>query len=307
MRARPMRGRGSAPGSGLSFDVERVLQSAGRRRSRGRRTSLRRRPRGPRGLSVTALGYLLWCARGHRLLSRDEEVACGEAVRRARLAGGKPASERSDSESRLLEAGARARARLVLSSIRLVAKLAGDPSVRGRLDMDDLVQAGLLGLVRAVDRYDPAFETRFSTYAVWWIRRSILQSIRRRRLHDSVARPCPQACSEAPPSPPRARVRRSVLPARHLARVGGARLDRDRDGPAVASLAGMRVVSLDDRVDPWGEATYAERVEADSPSPRASTRSASATSACTVSSRGSATGGSRTSWWDASVSTGTTR
>ena len=83
------------------------------------------------GPYATALDYLLWCAREYRFLSHDEEAAYGEAVQRARLVEAKPASERSDSESRLLDADAKARSRLVLSNIRLVAKFANHPNVRG--------------------------------------------------------------------------------------------------------------------------------------------------------------------------------
>ena len=41
------------------------------------------------------------------------------------------------------------------------------------MEYDDLVQDGYTGLIQAVDRYDPARGTRFSTYAVHWIRRTI--------------------------------------------------------------------------------------------------------------------------------------
>ena len=218
------------------------------------------------GPSATALDYLLWCAREYRFLSHDEEAAYGEAVQRARLVEEKPASERSDSESRLLEAGTRARSRLVLSNIRLVAKFANDPSVRGRLDMDDLVQVGLLGLMRAADRYDPAFETRFSTYAVWWIRQSISRTIddegRTIRLpvhvHERIRkfrRASRALASDGVPRRP------------DISRVADALGWTETDTARVASLVEMRVVSLDDRMDPRGETTYAERMEADTPSP----------------------------------------
>ena len=255
--------RGIEPGQAIA--IERALKSAGIVIREDESESPPPPAKAP-GLSATALDYLLWCARGYRLLSHDEEAAYGEAVQRARLIGGKPASERSDLESRLLEAGARARTRLVLSNIRLVAKFANDPSVRGRLDMDDLVQVGLLGLIRAADRYDPAFETRFSTYAVWWIRRFISRAIddegRTIRLpihvHERVRK--------------FRRTRRALESDEasrrpDISRVADALGWTTTETARVASLAEMRVVSLDDRMDPRGETTYAEWMEADSPSP----------------------------------------
>ena len=216
--------------------------------------------------SATALDYLLWCAREYRFLSHDEEAAYGEAVQRARLIEEKPASERSDSDHRLVEAGAKARSRLVLSNIRLVAKFAHDPGVRGRLEMDDLVQVGLLGLMRAAQRYDPAFETRFSTYAVWWIRQSISRTI------DDEGRTIRLPVHVQERVRKYRRARRSLQSdgasrRPDITRVADALGWTETDTARVASLAEMRIVSLDDRMDPRDEATYAERLEADTPSP----------------------------------------
>ncbi|MEG2859425.1 MAG: sigma-70 family RNA polymerase sigma factor, partial [Clostridia bacterium] len=41
----------------------------------------------------------------------------------------------------------------------------------------DLIQEGNMGLMKAVDRYDPALGFRFSTYATWWIRQAIMRGI----------------------------------------------------------------------------------------------------------------------------------
>src|SRR5207244_1516033 len=69
-----------------------------------------------------------------------------------------------------------ARERMIESNLRLVLTLAR--SFRGRgVPFADLVQEGTVGLVRAVERFDYHRGNKFSTYAVWWIRRSLLDAV----------------------------------------------------------------------------------------------------------------------------------
>lgn len=70
----------------------------------------------------------------------------------------------------------RARERLIVSNLRLVAKIAQEYTDVG-LALMDLIQEGNLGLIQAVDRFDPERGFRLSTYAAWWIRRAILLAI----------------------------------------------------------------------------------------------------------------------------------
>jgi len=69
-----------------------------------------------------------------------------------------------------------ARERLITSNLRLVVKIAQDYSDAG-LPLIDLVQEGNIGLIEAVDRFDVERGYRLSTYASWWIRRTILTAI----------------------------------------------------------------------------------------------------------------------------------
>ncbi len=69
-----------------------------------------------------------------------------------------------------------ARERLIVSNLRLVAKIAQDYADTG-MPMSDILQEGNLGLIEAVDRFDPERGYRLSTYATYWIRRGILASI----------------------------------------------------------------------------------------------------------------------------------
>ena len=98
--------------------------------------------------------YMARIARGD-LLSRKEEVELG---RRARA---------GDPE---------ARTRLVEKNLRLAVAVA--KKFRGQgLPFEDLIQEGNIGLMKAVDKFDPEMGNRFSTYATWWIRQSIQRAI----------------------------------------------------------------------------------------------------------------------------------
>ena len=66
--------------------------------------------------------------------------------------------------------------RLVTSNLRLVVKLANEYR-RGYQNLLDLVQEGNVGLLKAVDRFDPYRGIKLSTYAAWWIRAYILKYI----------------------------------------------------------------------------------------------------------------------------------
>lgn len=69
-----------------------------------------------------------------------------------------------------------ARNRFVCANLRLVVRVAQRYS-RNRLSLPDLVQEGNLGLMKAVDRFDPDKGCRFSTYAAWWIRHAITRAL----------------------------------------------------------------------------------------------------------------------------------
>ncbi len=98
--------------------------------------------------------YLARIGRGG-LLTRDEEMDLSERAR----AG---------------DDGARKR--LVEKNLRLVVSVAKRYRGMG-LPFEDLVQEGNVGLIKAVDRFDPGRGYRLSTYATWWIRQAVGRAI----------------------------------------------------------------------------------------------------------------------------------
>lgn len=69
-----------------------------------------------------------------------------------------------------------ARNRMIESNLRLVIKIARKYINRG-LDFADLIEEGNLGLMHAVEKFDPNMGFRFSTYSTWWIRQTIERAI----------------------------------------------------------------------------------------------------------------------------------
>ncbi|MCI0357486.1 MAG: RNA polymerase sigma factor RpoD/SigA [Planctomycetaceae bacterium] len=86
------------------------------------------------------------------------------------------AKDERDLAGAIADGDVRARDRMVRANLRLVVNIARGYTGKG-LSLQDLIEEGNLGLLRAVEGFDPAVGTRFSTYASYWIKQSIKRAL----------------------------------------------------------------------------------------------------------------------------------
>ncbi|MFW6353193.1 MAG: sigma-70 family RNA polymerase sigma factor [Verrucomicrobiota bacterium] len=85
-------------------------------------------------------------------------------------------SEEIDLAAQIQKGSAEAREKMIKANLRLVVKIAHDYSNFG-LPLLDLISEGNIGLVKAVERFDPSKGGKLSTYAAWWIKQSIKRAL----------------------------------------------------------------------------------------------------------------------------------
>ncbi|MEG2137002.1 MAG: sigma-70 family RNA polymerase sigma factor, partial [Clostridia bacterium] len=114
--------------------------------------------------------------------AEQADCACADPVKHYLTLAGKAPLLSKEEECRLAVLVAQgdqaAKDTMVCANLRLVISIAKKYVGGTRmLSFLDLIQEGNMGLMKAVDRYDPALGFRFSTYATWWIRQAIMRGI----------------------------------------------------------------------------------------------------------------------------------
>jgi RNA polymerase sigma factor (sigma-70 family) len=118
----------------------------------------------------------------HTLLTGTDEVMLGRTIASGREAAAVIASATrlSPAERRRLQAlvaaGDVARERFIAANLRLVVSIAKRYQ-SATMPLQDVIQEGNLGLMRAVEKFEPERGFKFSTYATWWIRQAITRAI----------------------------------------------------------------------------------------------------------------------------------
>ncbi len=117
------------------------------------------------------------------LLTAEEERNLASRIEAGRTAkenlihvAEEPSPDEIQHLEQLVLDGEMARAHFIEANTRLVVSIAKHYRNYG-LPFQDLIQAGNIGLIRAVDKFDGLKGNRFSTYATWWIRQSIMRSL----------------------------------------------------------------------------------------------------------------------------------
>lgn len=108
------------------------------------------------------------------LLTAADERRLARMMEQGRAAQDRISQGRARSGDRaLVDRGLGARRRFFEANVRLVVSIASKMRAPGHVDRDDMIQDGMVGLDRAVEKFDWRRGFKFSTYAGWWIRQAV--------------------------------------------------------------------------------------------------------------------------------------
>ena len=126
-----------------------------------------------------AYGYIVWNAlRGHidRRVHNNMDATLQSYLREINEVSLLTPDQEREIGTRVRAGDTQARDRMIKANLRLVVNIAKNYAGRG-LPLLDLIEEGNLGLMRAVEGFDPAQGFRFSTYGSWWIKQAIKRSL----------------------------------------------------------------------------------------------------------------------------------
>jgi RNA polymerase primary sigma factor len=117
----------------------------------------------------------------HDLLTAEDERRLGKLIKEGQLAeeklrAGNASVSEKQALKRAMKAGAEAKDQMVEANLRLVVSIARRYDGKD-LQLQDLIQEGNIGLMRAADKYDHEKGFKFSTYATWWIRQAMTRAM----------------------------------------------------------------------------------------------------------------------------------
>jgi RNA polymerase sigma factor (sigma-70 family) len=191
---------------------------------------------------------------GQRLEPGDDAGLGNILVRAAETAGDAEAAAASDDEATALVVRAQAgdlvaREQLIDHLLPLVSGIARRYRTEG-LEQTDLIQEGIVGLLRALERYEPERSVPFAAYAAWWIRQALQDArsdfIRPFRLPPKALRQLSQLKSE------HQRIYQSERRSAGVAELAD-RMSIDRDQAEALTAADAHVRSLDEAIEGAGD------------------------------------------------------